>query len=380
MIPQYIPTYNREDIAREINRYVLGNNYFSENLQTKEFEDRICYFLGIKHCITVNNGTMSLVLALLANRIKKDDYVLIPNITMMSTQSAIDLIGVNPIFVDINELGLVDLNKARVKIEQPNNRIKAIILVTLNGRSYDINEYKEFCDFCLKNDVKIIEDNCQSFGSKWSDHRKISCSFNNIGCFSTSFHKLLPTGQGGFCITNNDELAIKLRQLKNVGRLSGGNDIHEHFGINSKFTDIQAIIGSVGLRNIKEKIEGKRGIYQTYYEKLENIPEIKMIKLETYETPWFIDIYTEYRDELFEFLKANNIGTRKIYSQLSEQPINEKYNNQPFPISQQLSKTGLWLPSSLTLTENEINDVCEKISLFYKHNQNLKEMREEYGK
>ncbi len=365
MIPQYIPNYNRELIAKEVSKYILGDNFFSENTKTKEFEQALAQYLNVKHVVTVTSGTMALVLALLAEGVKPGDKVLIPNITMMSTQSAVELIGAIPVFIDIDPDNLcMKLNDA---LSQISSEIKAIIMVHLNGRSHGMMEYSNFLRLCKKNEIKVIEDNAQAFGSRNDFNDLISHPSSGIGCFSLSFHKLLSSGQGGFCVTNNDELNIKLRELKNVGRVEGGADIHERFGINCKFTDIQAIIGMVGLEQIEPTIALKKWTYLEYQIRLKNVSQVRFIKsdLETF-TPWFMDVYVERREELQSYLKERGIGTRAIYPELTSQKLNRQYDTPVnLPVSSKFTKEGLWLPSSLSITSDEISFVCETIKEFY---------------
>lgn len=366
MIPQYVPKYNRYEIAKEITKYVLGDNFFSENLKTEEFEIALAQFLGIKYCVTVTNGTMALSLALLAKGIKAKDTVLIPNITMMSTQASVELLGAKPIFVDVDAKNLcMDLEKAKLYIENCN--IKAVIYVTLNGRSHDLVELEAFERFCIANGVQLIMDNAQAFGSKYSNDRNITCLNNSIGCFSLSFHKLLATGQGGFCVTNDDYMMIRLKELKNVGRVSGGADTHERFGINNKFTDIQAIIGLVELRSIQDKIYYKRNILTQYVERLCNVPKVNFLDCDvTNYVPWFMDVFVERREELQSYLKVKGIGTRAIYPELTSQKLNKKFlQPKSLKVSGEYTKKGLWLPSSIDLTTDQIDYVCNEIKEFY---------------
>jgi len=365
MIPQFQPIYNRKAIAKEVNKYILGNNFFSENLKTKEFEQALAQYLNVKHVVTVTSGTMALVLALLAEGVKPGDKVLIPNITMMSTQSAVELIGAVPVFIDVDPDNLcMKLNDALSKIS---SEIKAIIMVHLNGRSHGMMEYMNFLRLCAKNEIKVIEDNAQAFGSRNDFNDLISHPSSGIGCFSLSFHKLLSSGQGGFCVTNNDELNIKLRELKNVGRVEGGADIHERFGINCKFTDIQAIIGLTELKDIEEKINKKKAIYNTYQIYLGELPEISFIETNlTFTTPWFIDIYVDNPQLLQEYLKINEIGTRLIYPELTSQKLNQRFLlPKSLKVSEKYTKKGIWLPSSLNLTTGDICFICDIIKEFY---------------
>ena len=172
------------------------------------------------------------------------------------------------------------------------------------------------------------------------------------------------TGQGGCLTTNDDELANRIRKLKDFGRISGGIDIHDEFGINSKFTEFQAIVGLDQLKNINWRIKRKKKIYNIYYNYLKHIDDIEFLETDlNITTPWFIDIYIEKRKELSEFLINNNIKTRNIYPSIpSQKCYNIDFN---FPTTERYSSRGLWLPSSLTLKDDEIKYICNKIKEFY---------------
>lgn len=368
MIPQYQPSFNREELAKELSNFILSDTFLTEFKKTQELEKKISEFLSVKYCSCVPSGTLALVIALLAHGVKPGDKVIIPNITMMSTQSAVELIGASPVFIDVNPNNLcLDIYEVKNYIE--NNTVKAVIYVTLNGRSHGIGELQEFYNFCLGHKIGLIEDNAQAFGSQRNDNHFISAPKNGIGCFSLSFHKLLQSGQGGFIVTDNDYFGLQIKKLKNVGRINGGDDIHDDFGINAKYTDIQAVIALNQLTDIKKRIEHKRRIFRLYYENLKDIGDkVQFLNTNISQTcPWFVDIYCENRDGLSEFLKMNEIGTRKIYPPLTSQSINNPYKlAYNLSNSYNFSNKGLWLPSSLNLTKDEIELICKKIKEFYR--------------
>ncbi len=131
--------------------------------------------------------------------------------------------------------------------------------MSLNGRGKYI---KEFVKFCKENELYLIEDAAQSFGSKVDG--QFLGTLGDIGSFSFSPHKIITTGQGGALVTNDEKLHEKIERLKDFGRLQGGADIHDYFGINSKFTDIQAVIGIEQIKKLKERIKRKKEIYLQY--------------------------------------------------------------------------------------------------------------------
>jgi len=363
MIQQYEPLIgDREKEA--INQYMKDPGFITEYKNTTLFEQKIAEYLNVKECIVVNNGTISLSLALLAIGIKPGDKVIIPDLTMIATINAVIFIGAIPVLCDVNERLLLDTEKAKNIINK--HDIKAVIYVSLNGRSFSLLE-EDFIRWCKEKNICIIEDAAQSFGSNDVHSRKIGGSCD-ITSFSFSMPKIITTGQGGCLTTNNILLAEKLRRLKDFGRSSGGIDTHIDYGINSKFTELQAVLGLTQLETIEYRTAKKKHIYELYREKLRYISGISFIPTDlSYTVPWFVDIYIDNVDALLTYLLKNNIKTRKIYPPIHTQPyLKDKYNTkEEFNISSSLSSMGLWLPSSLTLEDETIKHICDIIKDFY---------------
>lgn len=362
-IPQYTPSINTRDTIDALSSYLLSNPWLTEFDKTKLFELEIAKFIGSKHCIVVNNGTISLSIALSVLGILSGDEVMVPDLTMIATVNAMRFIGARPIFVDVDKDTLcLDVNKTIERWIMHDishfKSIKAIIYVALNGRcNKDIKKLRNFCDF---NKVKLIIDAAQAFGSEY-DEKSISL-YGHIGSYSFSPQKTITTGQGGALVTDDDDIAKKIRCFKDFGREVSGSDDHKYFGINSKFTDIQAVIGLEQMKNIKERVSKKRCIYDMYYDRLSLIQGIWMFNRRLGETPWFVDIYSENINELATYLESVGIGTRKVYIPLHRQPCYAEKRN--FSTAEHFSSQGLWLPSSLTLSESNINDICNIIKDF----------------
>ena len=361
-IPQYEPLIGYLE-KKNVCEYMGNPGFLTEYKKTEEFEIKIAAFLKTKYCIVVNNGTISLSLALLALGIKPGDRVIVPDMTMIATPNAVKLIGAEPIFVDIDDNLLLDFKKAEEVIDV--YKVKAVIFVSLNGRSFGSNAWKYIWDWKSRG-IKFIDDAAQSFSSKNYEECYIGTRGCDIGSFSFSMPKIITTGQGGCLVTNNDDLAKRLRQLKDFGRSGGGNDIHETFGINSKFTELQAVIGLSQLEDIDFRIRRKKEISKLYRKNLKNISEIKFIEDNFgYTVPWFIDIFIDEPHQLANFLKTCGINTRRIYPPIHKQEAYSSINDWSYPNTEKYASRGLWLPSSLTLTDSNIDFICSKIKEFY---------------
>ena len=357
MILQYEPLFGNSE-AEAVFEYMKTGGWITEYKKTEEFEDRIKTFLGVKYCSAVNNGTISLSIALLALGIKPGDKVLVPDLTMIATPNAVRLIGAIPVFVDIDTKLCMDLDRAYVKISE--GGIKAVIYVTLNGRCANSKEYDAFLEYCKQKKIATIEDSAQSFGSRYDDNA-LCGNKCDIASFSFSTPKIISTGQGGCLVTNNDALGLKIEKIKDFGRISGGIDIHNEFGINSKFTEIQAVIGIEQIKDIDRRIARKIDIYDKYLEGIGNVVEI--IENDESVVPWFVDIYIPNKAKLKEYLFGQGIGTREVYPPIHSQKV--YLGTEEYPVTNEYSNSGLWLPSSFNLTNKDIKFICSKIKEFY---------------
>ena len=263
---QMRPWFGKEE-KKAICDYMDEDGFITEFRRTEKFEKMIAKFTGSKHCVVVNNGTISLTLASIAAGIKADDEVIIPNYTMIATPNSIKLFGAKPIFVDVEaETLCLDIDLVRRAIT---NKTKAIILVTANGR-YPRSGIDAFKELCEEKNLILIEDAAQSLGSFYKDGRHIG-NAGLVGSFSFSAPKIISTGQGGAIITNDDEVMSKLRRLKDFGRDSGGNDIHSSIGYNFKFTELQACLGIEQMKKLPYRVERKKEIYKFYVENLKDV-------------------------------------------------------------------------------------------------------------
>lgn len=353
------PSFDRKE-ADAVYSYMKSGGWITEFRKTQELEEEICRYTGAKYCVMTNNGTISLTLALLALGVKPSSEVLVPNLTMIATPNSAVLIGIKPILVDVEKDTLcLDLEKAQKAITK---RTKAVIYVSCNGRSDDMRKVTKFCH---DNNLQLIEDAAQSLGSYWEG--KHLGTFGSIGSFSFSVPKIITTGQGGALVTDDRKLYKKIKRLKDFGRDQGGIDIHDSWGWNFKFTDLQAVIGLEQMKKLKTRVIRKKQIYQKYYQLLSGINQIQFIATDLKNTtPWFVDIYINDPDNLLEYLKKKGIGSRRIYPAISSQKIyKNEYKNKKFTISEEIAGKGLWLPSSSNLTDSDINHIAKIIHRYY---------------
>jgi perosamine synthetase len=359
-IPQMVPWFGVEEKAA-LSEYMDGSGFITEYKRTGQFERMIAEYTGAKHCIVVNNGTISLTLAAMALGVKAGDEVIVPNYTMIATPNSIKMFGAHPVFADV-EPDTLCLDIAKVK-QALTSRTKAIMLVSPNGR-YPLSGIDAFVDLAREHGVALIEDAAQSLGSHYPDGRHIGTA-GRVGSFSFSTAKIITTGQGGALVTDDDDIASKLRRLKDFGRTSGGNDIHDTIGYNFKFTDIQACIGIAQMAKLAWRVERKKEILRRYHSRLSDLPQVRVFRQDLdHTTPWFIDVLVDDRDRLRSYLHTNGVGTRLMYPPINRQKAYGLPDS--YPVSERVGSHGLWLPSQSQIEDAQIDYITERIAAFYR--------------
>ena len=342
-------------------RSTLKNNFISEGRVTSFLEKKIAKFLKIKNVVMTSSGTSALYLALRSLNISPKDEVILPNITYVATLNAIKLTGAKPVLADVNKnTSLLDLSEVKKKISK---KTKAIIFVHISGRSGNL---KEILKFAKLKKIKIIEDAAEAFGSKYKNKR--IGTLGDLGCFSFTPTKIITSGQGGAVVANNKRLIDQIRSLKDQGRTEkkvGGDDQHDLFGGNFKFNDILASVLIPQILKINNYLTKAEKINAYYRKKLREVKKIEFYEKAEGETCIWTEIKTDKRDKLFDFLLKKKIKCRKIWKPLSSFKVNrirKKFNN-----SEIISKKLMWLPSSLSLSFSELNEICRLIKIFFKN-------------
>tara|TARA_Y100000590_G_scaffold467418_1_gene646282 strand:- start:18232 stop:19308 length:1077 start_codon:yes stop_codon:yes gene_type:complete len=346
---------------------VVDSGWFTEGAKTKQFEKMFADFIGSKFACAVTSGTTGLYLSLNALNISTKDEVLVPDLTFVASPNSIQANNAKPILVDIENDSLnLDINKIEKKITK---NTKAIMTVNFNGRTNNLRILKEIVQ---KHNLKLIEDAAHSLGSFYGN--KHQGNFSNIGVFSFSTPKIITTGQGGMIVTNDKNLYERCMELKDFGRKIGAKKKmlsafkHETIGFNYKFTEFQAALGIAQMKKLTKRIKMKKNMFKLYQELLHDIDEIEFIDTDlTKITPWMIDIIIKNKKKrrlLIDFLEKKGIETRIFYPPIHRLTPYKKPDKN-FPITSKISDQGLWLPSSVTLKENQIIFITKKIKEFF---------------
>lgn len=356
MIPVAEPSLGREELENVVK--ALESGWISSKGEyIQRFEEKFSEYCGCKHGIATSNGTTALHLALTALGIGRGDEVLVPTLTFISTANAVTYTGAKPVFVDSHRrYWCMDPEKMEEKITK---KTKAVIPVHLYGHPCDMDPIKEIA---REHDLKIIEDAAEAHGAEYK--KKKVGSLSDISCFSFYGNKIITTGEGGMCLTDNKKLTEKMRILRDHGMNPEKKYWHDVVGFNYRMTNLQAAIGLAQLEKIDRFIEKKREIAALYNSLLRDSdlvlpPEEKWAK----NVYWMYSILVEGRDKLIEKLRRKGVDSRPFFPPIHQQPCHKTKDK--LLVAEELSKKGLNLPSSVTLKEEEIKKIaaviCKKI-------------------
>jgi len=358
-INQMEPYYDEEDI-KAVTDYLHSGKWLMEHKETEKLEQMICDVTKSKYCSMVPNGTLSLTAGLVALGIKPGDEVIIPDYTIIATATASSFIGAKPVFVDIEpEAFAIDVEHLKERIT---NKTSAIMLVHMNARPP--RDWVEITRIAQDEGIPIIEDAAQCLGSYYDvDSIKVHMgTIGKIGSFSFSMSKIITMGSGGAVITDDEHVYKEIELMKNFGREQGGIDKNIYPGIDLKYTDLQAVLGISMLKKLPERVKRKKSMYKLYREQLDGVVEFPKTNLK-YTAPWMVDIMCRSRAQrvrLIMNLEKAGIQTRKFYPAIHSQPpffcADSRYH-----VASDVSSRGLWLPSSLKLTDEEIIYVCDEV-------------------
>lgn len=324
-----------------------------------KFEQAYASHLGIKHAITVTNGTAALHLAVASLGIASGDEVIMPNLTIISCPLSVMYTGATPVLVDVDPVTFtIDPTLIEAAITK---RTKAIMVVHLYGHPADMDAIKAIAK---KYHLAVIEDAAEAHGARYKG--KLVGTLGNVSCFSFYANKIVTTGEGGMVVTNNAKLATRSRLLKDLAHSPKRRFWHEQIGFNYRMTNISAAIGLAQLESIQTYIAKKKWMATEYTKALKNIPYLVLPP----QMPWAESVYWMYaitltkdspitKNKLRALLKDKGIDTRDFFYPLHTQPICKQFvrKNERFPVSDFASSHGFYVPSGLAITKKQIQAV-----------------------
>jgi dTDP-4-amino-4,6-dideoxygalactose transaminase len=347
---------------------VIKNAQFINGPEVVAFQEELQKYLDVKHVIPCANGTDALQIAMMALDLKPGDEVITPSFTYIATTEVIALLGLKPIFVEVNkDTFCVDADAIEKAIT---SRTKAIVPVHLYGQAADMNA---IMNIAKKHNLFVIEDNAQAIGSDYhlTDGSVVKTgSIGDIGCTSFFPSKNLGCyGDGGAIFTNNDELAEKLRMIANHGQSK--KYYHDVVGCNSRLDNIQAAVLRIKLRQLDNYIDARRNVadfYDEFFGPMEGV----QIPLRSHDSKHVFHQYTlilngHDRDGLNEFLASKDIPSMIYYPvPAHRQKMFASFGsaNTSLPTTDWLTERVISLPIHTEMQEEQLEYITKTVAEF----------------
>ena len=359
----FIPV-NEPDIPEKSKKYVneaLDSGWISSSGKyINEFEEGFAKYIGTKYAISVTSGTAAMHVSLLSLGIGPGDEVIVPAFTMGATWLTVIYVGAKPVFVDCErDTYNIDPELIEAKISR---KTKAIMPVHIYGHPAEMGKILKLAK---KYKLYVIEDAAEAHGAEYKG--KKCGSMGDLGCFSFYGNKIVTCGEGGMVTTNNKWLAQRARGYKNFCFSAKKRFIHEDVGYNFRMTNMQAAFGLGSLQSIGKYIKKKKHmarLYEKYLSKVQGLilPTTKPYASNVY---WMYAVLIEPdkfgmgKNRLRNELLKNGVDTRDFFYPPNQQPALDKYleKNEKFPVAEYIAKRGLYLPSGLTITDEQIKKV-----------------------
>lgn len=367
-VPLFKMYWDNEDLSLISDAIQSGVNW-AIGKYTTEFEDKIASYIGAKYCVTFNSGTSALHASLLAHGIQKDDEVIVPSYTFISTVNSPLFVGAKPVFADIED-NTYGLSPEDVESKITKNT-KAIIPVHYAGMPCDIKEIKDIAD---DHNLIVIEDNAESFGAS-IDGRKVG-TYGDSAMVSFCQNKIITTGDGGAIVTDNRDIYEKLKLIRSHGRLDTENyfDTNAYMdyvtlGYNFRLPNILSALGVAQMNKIDEIIALRKKAAEYYNKRIsEEIPEVILpVKPAGYDFVYQLyPIRVQERDALMEYMKMNGIMTKVYFT-----PVHTSYFYKntlkiypELPVTEQMGNENLCLPFYPGIPMDDLDLVVDTLISF----------------
>ncbi len=339
---------------------VYTASWYIEGKEDEAFEKEFAEYCNAGYCVGVGNGLDALMLALKALGIKEGDEVIVPSNTYIATALAVTYVGAKPVFVE-PDISTFNINTSLIE-EKITDKTKAIMPVHLYGQACDMDPIMEIA---RKHNLKVIEDCAQAHGALYKG-KKVG-TFGDAAGFSFYPGKNLGAlGDAGAVITNNKEVADKVRALGNYG--SDYKYHHIYLGNNSRLDELQAAFLRAKLSILDKMNEERRRIANRYLAEIKNDNVVLPSFKEDYVPVWHIfGIRSDRREELEKYLNDNGVGTNKHYPiPIHLQKCYESLgmHEGDLPVAEEISSTELSIPMFYGMTDDEINQVIDTINNF----------------
>jgi perosamine synthetase len=364
-IPLSSPDVSEQEI--EAVASVLRTSSLSLGPKVLEFERAIARYVGAADAIAVNSGTSGLHLCIRVLGISEGDEVLVPSFTFIAVANAVRYEKAVPVFVDIDPQ---TLNLDPSLLEQAiTARTRAIIVVHTFGCPAELTSILQVA---RRHGLFVIEDACEAIGAEY-EGRKVG-ALGDVGVFAFYPNKQITTGEGGAVVTNNAEIAHKVRKLRNQGRDESDEWFqHTELGYNYRISDINCALGIEQLKRIDSILDRREAIARQYSDMLGEVPGVNLPPpvVPRRKISWFVYVLQlsgrfdeAHRDWVIEEMRSRGIALGRYFAPIHLQPIYRSTVNKRavLPVTEFQASRSLALPFFNRIRNEEINEVCRTLA------------------
>ncbi|MBL8164455.1 MAG: aminotransferase class I/II-fold pyridoxal phosphate-dependent enzyme [Anaerolineae bacterium] len=320
------------------------------------FEEQFAAFCQTRFGVATSNGTTALHLALLALDIGPGDEVIVPSLSFIATANAVAYTGAKPVFVDIEaDTWNMDPGAIEAAITP---RTKALLPVHLYGHPANMDP---ILDIARRHNLYVVEDAAEAHGALYKG-RPVG-GLSDIAVFSFYGNKIVTTGEGGMVVTNNEQLAERVRVLRDHGMSKDRRYWHPVLGYNYRMTNLQAAVGVAQMEKVERILEAKARVSATYDALLKDIPGITCPPRTEWASPvcWLYTLlvdestFGKSRDTFMQVLQQHNVESRPVFPPMHKQPLYDA--GITLPVTERVSDQGVSLPSAVSLTTTDIERI-----------------------
>jgi aminotransferase in exopolysaccharide biosynthesis len=340
-----------------------------------QFEQMVADFAGAKYGVAAVNGTAALHIALLLTGVKRDDYVILPNLTFVASANSIKYLGAEPLLIDADpnlwqmDLDLLEEFLATQTVEKngelyykkDGRQISAIMPVHILGNMCNMDRFRTIIN---KYPLPVVEDSTEALGTYYKGRH--AGTFSRMGCFSFNGNKIISTGGGGVIVTDDEALAKHARHLTTTAKASPDEYYHDEVGYNYRLVNLLAAVGVGQMELLPSFIRRKKEAVAFYKRELTGVADIRFQQElpEVTTNGWLFTIQTDRQQELLDHLNANKILSRRFWMPMNKLPM---YKDCPYiqetDNADYIYNTCLSIPCSTSITDEQLEIVAREVKL-----------------
>jgi len=363
-VPFFDLNYGKEE--EEAALETIRSGWISTGSKCEALEERFADLHGMDHGVALSSCTGALHLAMRAFDIEEGDEVIVPSLTFVATASTVRMVNATPVFADVESLDRWTIDPADVE-SKITDRTQAIVAMHYGGHGADMSALRSIAD---QHGLRIIQDACHAPMARL-DEKSLS-SFGDVACYSFYSNKNISTAEGGMLLTDNEEVADRVRILRSHGMTStayereNGKEFYDvkEYGYNYRMDDIRASLGLAQLDKLLQDIEKRQGLVDRYHENLADVEAVHVpfLDYEGRASHYVFGVLTDHpnRVQLREEMEERNVGTSMHYPPVHQFECYEPFSTS-LPVTEEIGQREISLPLFHDMTVDQVDYVCDTL-------------------